>query len=85
MSLEALLAPLPSRGTSEPCKVGRYLARLLDPYRGALVSLLTTSYADGGLSDEALSARMRDAELPVSPTILNRHRRGLCACERGDA
>lgn len=82
MSLEALLAPIPDRNAKHPCKVGRIVEELAEPYKSALVNLIVTRYADGGLSDEALEARLKDAGLEVGTTIINRHRRGSCTCPK---
>ena len=85
MSLDALLAPVPDRNAKHPCKVGRTIEELAEPYKSALVNLLATRYADGGLSDEALQGRLSDAGLEIGVTILNRHRRGLCTCPKATA
>ncbi len=79
MNLDALLEPLPARN-QEACKVGRILADLQDPYKTALINLLDTLYADGGLADEALAARMNAAGLPVGAKTVYKHRRKQCTC-----
>lgn len=79
MSLDILLAPIPE---PEPtlCKLGKIIAALDEPYKTALVNLTNQNYADGGMSDEALTERLHQAELPIGSTIVNRHRRQVCAC-----
>lgn len=81
MSLDVLLEPIPDRNKKEPCKIGRILADLQEPYKGALTTLLATSYADGGLADEAVAARMKAAGLPVGSKTVYKHRRQQCTCE----
>jgi len=80
MSLDVLLEPIPAKEV-EPCKVGRMLADLDDPYKSALANLLNLSYANGGMSDEALAERINKAGLKVGASVINRHRRGKCHCE----
>jgi hypothetical protein len=82
MSLDILLEPVIDRSHEKlPCKVGRILASLDDPYKTALVTLLGTAYSHGGLSDEALTERIKLAGFPVGASVVNRHRRNKCACE----
>lgn len=80
MDLDVLLEPVPDRG-SEPCKVGRILASLEDPYRTALWGLLSTQIEDGGLSAEQLQVRMTKAGVPVGASAIRRHRAKRCTCE----
>ena len=80
MNLDALLAPLPDRNKTLPCKVGRILETLEDPYKTALINLLDTEYDNGGLSAEQLEQRMKQAGLEVGATVLRRHRRKQCGC-----
>ena len=78
--MDALLAPLPDRNISLPCKVGRILETLEDPYKTALINLLVTPYEDGGLSAEQLEQRMKQAGLEVGATVIRRHRKKQCGC-----
>ena len=80
MNLDALLAPLPDRNVTLPCKVGRILETLEDPYKSALIKLLDTDYDNGGLSAEQLEHRMKQAGLEVGATVLRRHRKKQCGC-----
>lgn len=80
MNLDALLEPIPDRNQKQPCKVGRIVAGLEEPYKSALTTLLATSYADGGLADEAIQKRMDAAGLQVGATVINRHRKLTCTC-----
>jgi hypothetical protein len=82
MGLELLLEPAAGTIPGKPCKVARTLTGLAEPYRSALENLLATPYRLGGLTDEALALKLRQAGIPVGATLLNRHRRGLCTCER---
>ena len=81
MNLDLLLAPIPER-TVQPCKVGRIVDELQEPYKGALLALLNHAYADGGISDEALTDRMRAAGLDVGASVVNRHRKNRCTCQK---
>lgn len=80
MNLDALLAPLPDRNISLPCKVGRILESLEDPYKTALLSLLAQDVDQGGLSSEQLQVRLKEAGLEVGATAIRRHRRKQCGC-----
>lgn len=80
MSLDALLEPIPDRHKTELCKVGKHVESLAEPYKSALVNLLDTPWANGGLSDEAIWERMKKADLPVGATVINRHRTKRCIC-----
>lgn len=80
MNLDALLAPLPDRNISLPCKVGRILESLEDPYKTALLSLLAQDVDQGGLSSEQLQVRMKEAGLEAGATAIRRHRRKQCGC-----
>lgn len=79
MSLEKLLEPIPEPEV-KLCKVGQTLANLDEPYRSALQGLLSRPYRDGGYTDEVLQRRMTEAGLPMSVSIINRHRRAVCNC-----
>lgn len=84
MNLEALLEPVEPK--QKPlCKVGRILDQLEDPYKSALFGLIETKVADGGLSDDALAARMKTAGLEIGAKSLWTHRRRLCACQQVNA
>lgn len=61
MNLDALLAPLPERNKTLPCKIGRIVLSLEDPYRTALSNLLEHDHATGGLTAEDLETRMKEA------------------------
>lgn len=78
MNLDALLEP--SGNINQPCKLGRVIETLTDPHKSALITLLQTSYRDGGESDAQLRARLFKAGLPVSQPVIYRHRNGECAC-----
>ena len=80
MSLDVLLEPIPDRNQKEPCKVGRILAGLAEPYKSALEGLLATSYENGGLGSDALTERINKAGFEVGATVVHRHRRGKCTC-----
>jgi hypothetical protein len=80
MSLDLLLEPIPVRD-NQPCKVGRYLVALEDPYKTALLNLLNIPVADGGMSSEHVAQRMSQAGLPVGSTAVRRHREKRCPCE----
>lgn len=80
-NLDVLLQPLQVEEI-QPCKVGRYILELEDPYKTALVNLVNTTHEDGGLSAERASERMRDAGLSVGATALRRHRERRCPCDR---
>jgi len=81
MNLDVLLEPIPSRNAPQPCLVARILNDLQEPYRGALERLLNTTYRDGGLSDEQLALKMRDAGLEAGQTAIHKHRKGKCICK----
>jgi hypothetical protein len=81
MSLDILLEPVPERLPIQPlCKVGKFQTDLAEPYKSALAALLTTSFNDGGLTDETLTERLNKAGLSVGATVVNRHRRSKCCC-----
>lgn len=81
MNLDALLEPIPEQvKRKEPCKVGRIINDLEAVYKTALIEMLERSYPDGGMTDEAIADRLKRAGLPVSPTVINRHRKGRCNC-----
>lgn len=79
MNLDILLEPIPEPKPTL-CKLGKVLEQLEDPYKTALQNLVNLQYADGGMSDEALTERLHQAELPMGSTIVNRHRRLVCSC-----
>lgn len=79
MNLDALLEPAES--LIQPCKLGRIVNGLADPYKSALENLLAIPYADGGESDAALRARLAKAGLHCSQPVIYRHRNKQCACE----
>lgn len=80
-NFDALLSPATTRNTGdEPCVIGRTLADLPDEYRDAVTELVTVSHRDGGLTDDEVAARFRNAGLPGRGTAINKHRRGLCGC-----
>lgn len=80
MNLDALLAPLPERNKTLPCKVGRIVESLEDPYKTALINLLAQDVSQGGLSSEQLETRMREAGLEAGATAIRRHRKRQCGC-----
>lgn len=81
MNLEALLEPTPERiTTKEPCKVGRHVAEMPADIQQKVSAGLAKLYADGGMTDEEWADRFKRAELPVSATVINRHRKGRCNC-----
>jgi len=82
MNLDALLAPIDERGP-RPCRLGHLLATLEEPYKSALANLVTLKHADGGLSDQALVGRLREAGLPMSVSTVHYHRRNICSCTKG--
>jgi hypothetical protein len=82
MSLDALLEPIPDR-QARPCKLGILLTTLEEPYKSALENLVTLKHADGGLSDQALVGRLRQAGIPMSVSTAHYHRRGICSCVKG--
>lgn len=79
MNLDALLEPIETK-PKQLCKVGRILDQLENPYKTALFGLIETKVADGGLSDDALAARMKTAGIAVGAKSIWTHRRRLCAC-----
>lgn len=82
MNLDALLAPIE---TAKPrlCKIGTLLTTLEEPYKSALANLVAVKHADGGLSDQALCGRLREAGISMSVSTVHYHRRGLCSCMKG--
>lgn len=80
MSLDALLEPIPDKPENRPCKVGVWAATLEEPYLSALTKLLATPFASGGLSDEALTARLNQAGFTIGHSAVRRHRKGACHC-----
>lgn len=72
--LDTLL--LPRQG--KPCKVGRILGELDEPYKSALAELLADH---DGMPDEPLRQLMKRAGLNVSYSSVYRHRREFCNCE----
>jgi hypothetical protein len=81
MDLDVLLAPVPEKGYAGPCKVGRIVDSLEDPYRSALITLLNSDVPDGGMSAEQLQTRMAQAGLKVGASAIRRHRARGCSCE----
>lgn len=82
MSLDVLLEPIPAK-TSSVCKIIRIVESLDEPYSSALLNLVETHTADGGLSIDDVAERMRKAGLAVGTTTLSKHRKGLCSCPDG--
>lgn len=80
MGLDALLAERSDK--TDPCKLGRLIATLEEPYRAALNTLLSVAYVDGGESDREIAHRLRLADLPMSQATINRHRVGTCGCPK---
>ncbi len=80
MNLDALLAPIPDRNKSLPCKLGRIVESLEDPYKGALLQLIATDHTQGGLSPEGLEVRMREAGLEIGASAIRKHRSSQCSC-----
>jgi hypothetical protein len=81
MNLDALLAPIPSRGNT-PCKLARTIADLPEPYKTALQNLVDTPWAEGGLSDSGLRKRLLEAGIDIGATNIHYHRRGTCSCRK---
>ena len=82
MNLDALLAPIEPHPV-RLCKIGILLTTLEEPYKSALTNLVTLKHADGGLSDQALCGRLREAGIPMSVSTVHYHRRALCSCVKG--
>lgn len=80
MNLEVLLEPIERAPKERKCKVAETIDRLEEPYRKALANLVATTYQMGGLTDEELSARLRDAGIGIGTTVINKHRRQRCVC-----
>lgn len=80
MSLDVLLEPVPVRAKVRVCKVGRFYNDLPEKYQTALHGLLFTKYEDGGLTDEEMTIRLREAGCDVGSTVVNKHRKNKCAC-----
>lgn len=80
MSLDVLLEPVPDRTVVRSCKVGKFHADLPDKYHEALHNLIVVPYAEGGLSDEELTQRLRQAGCDVGMTVVRKHRKQICAC-----
>jgi hypothetical protein len=81
MNLDALLEPDESK--SSPCKLETLIESLEDPYKSALVALVEIQPADGGLSANQLTAKIKKAGLSISSATIHRHRAKICPCERG--
>lgn len=79
MSLDALLEPAEKK-LKQPCAVGRIVLELEDPYRSALVALLSKAFRDGGESDESIHTRLTKAGFKVGATVIHRHRKNICNC-----
>jgi hypothetical protein len=82
MNLDALLAPI-EPAKPRLCKIGTLLTTLDEPYRSALENLVTVKHSEGGLSDQALCGRLREAGISMSVSTVHYHRRGLCSCVKG--
>ncbi len=82
MSLDILLDPVPERNMTRPCKVTRIIESLEEPYKSALIELVDRSFEDGGLTAEELEHRMKIAELEVGSTVIRKHRKQQCSCEK---
>lgn len=80
MSLDVLLEPVPSRDEERFCKVGKFHLGLPEKYQVALGELIRIRFEDGGLTDQELTERLRQAGLVVGATVVHLHRRGKCAC-----
>jgi hypothetical protein len=81
MSLETLLAPIPSRVT-KLCRVGRIIEGLDEPYKTAVINLVNLHRANGGLTEAELSSRFAEANLQASASVIYTHRSGHCACRK---
>ena len=79
-NLDALFAPSTHIHTDAPCVIGRTIAELPDEYRDAVSELVDVAHQDGGLTDDEVALRFRNAGLPGRKTSINKHRRGLCGC-----
>lgn len=82
-NLDALLAPT-TVYAGTPCNLARTLAGLPEPYKTALNDMLALPYADGGLTDHDITARMKSAGLRSSDSTVHRHRHHKCSCPRED-
>lgn len=82
MNLDALLEPIPDK-QAKPCRLGLTIASLDEPYKSALERLVELKHSDGGLSDQALVGRLREAGISMSVSTAHYHRRGLCSCAKG--
>lgn len=78
MNLDALLEP--AENLRQPCKLGRIVNGLEEPYKSALETLIAVPYVDGGESDSALRVRLSKAGLHVSQPVIYRHRTHECSC-----
>jgi hypothetical protein len=78
--LNVLLSGEIDGSIGNPCIVKRTIDGLDEPYRSKLRDLVNTRWADGGLTETALSKLMQHAGLTCSATMLSRHRRGVCTC-----
>lgn len=78
--LDVLLEPVPS--SQRLCKMGKIVDQLDEPYKSAVVSLLATSFDEGGFTERQLSERFAIAGLRVGMTIIYYHRNNLCNCQK---
>lgn len=78
MNLDALLEP--AENQIQPCKLGRVIQSLPEPYKSALINLLDITYANGGESDASIRTRLFKAGHPVSQPVIYRHRNNQCSC-----
>lgn len=80
--LDALLDDSQGASVKAPCRVTIIAEGLQEPYLGAFIALMTTTYAEGGVAPAVASAKAARAGLSVGESTISRHRRGLCGCER---
>ena len=80
MSLDVLLEPIPSRDVPRLCKVGVFRDGVPEKYQVAIDNLFALKRAEGGMTDEELTARLRDAGFDGGETVVRRHRKNACVC-----
>jgi hypothetical protein len=78
MNLDALLEP--AENMVQPCKLGRIIEAIPEPYKAALLALVNKPFADGGESDNSIRVRLFKAGYPCSSPVIYRHRNNQCSC-----
>jgi hypothetical protein len=64
------------------CIVTRVGNSIDEPYRSAFFKIALTVPDDGGMSADHASLTFHKSGLPIGPSSIRNHRRGVCPCHK---